>query len=119
MGLFSSKVEQCVIDAPEFRESLGKLIVLTDVIEKLALALSKDPMSANTKFELLPPFLIQDAVNSSNSDSLEDNIISRYNAYIAFFKQLDKDMRRSSAEKILTDLINLRQYLGQNMTKLC
>lgn len=120
MGLGGPSIKKCVIEAPKFKENLQKLMIITNIIEKLAQVLAKSTLSGNNKFQMLPEIFIKDRSSLVLlTDSFTDNAAVRYNAFVGFYRQMDKDTRRSNGERILNDLIQIRQNLSTNMANLC
>lgn len=120
MGSGGSKAKKCVIETPLYKEYLGKLLLLTNAIEKIAQGIAKDNLSGKTQLRPLPvEFESEPSALLLPTDSLAQNAVTRYNGYVGFFAQLDKDKRISAAEERLTELIQMREMAMTSLANLC
>ena len=120
-GFFSGsdKVKTCIIEAPMFKENLGKLIVLTDVIEKLAIAISSENITKNT-MKKFPNEYTEDPASFLNSlDSLENNAVTRYHAFYTLADQIPAASRLDVAEERWQELLKYRENITTQIANLC
>lgn len=120
MGGSSSSAKKCVIEAPIYKSHLEKLITLASAIEKLAQGIAKDNLSGKTVLDKLPKEFEVDPISYLlPTDSAADNAATRYNGFVGFFAQLDKDKRISSAQDRLSELVKLREIVTTQVANMC
>ena len=115
-----ASAKKCVIETPIYKEHLGKLLLLTNAIEKLAKGIAKDSLSAKTILAPLPiEFKSDPSAILLPTDSLALNAVTRYNGFVGFFAQLDKDKRLDAAGERLDELIQMRETAMTSLANLC
>lgn len=120
MGGSGSVAKKCVIEADVYNMELGKLIVLGEVIEKLAQGIAKNSLSSKTILKPLPQEMATDPSSFLlPGDTVIENAVTRYNGFVGFFGQMQKENRISTAADRLNELVQLRENAATSVANLC
>ena len=118
MGNFFSGTKTCSIEAPKFKDITKKLLSITRIIEKLSLTLSKPSPNPSSRFD--PILDTQDLYfRLLATDNAIENVATRYNAYAGFYSQMAEQQRSSSGERILRELMDVRNNMTSDLSSLC
>lgn len=120
MGGSGSVAKKCVIQSDVYNIELGKLIVLGEAIEKLAQGIAKNSLSSKTILKPLPQEMVTDPSSFLlPGDTAVENAVTRYNGFVGFFGQLQKENRLSIAADRLDELVQLRENAATAVANLC